>query len=159
MISILWVSCRKRSLFSPVVAWLNVIFVLDGGSAGSPCMIIIMHWKVLIVCHVVESSILQCNAEFIRPGLLDLSSRILGPNSVAQAALPDILSNTPQKYFDDIMNQIQVIIRIMILTMKFILYYTDECCSVLSNFGYGARSEAGSTPRHNVHACKNLLEA
>lgn len=48
--------------------------------------------------------------EYIRPGLLDLSSRILGPNSVAQVALPRILSNTPQNYFEDIMNQIQVII-------------------------------------------------
>jgi hypothetical protein len=58
---------------------------------------------------------------------MDLSSRILGPNSVAQAALPDILSNTPQEYFDDIMNQIQVIITVTILTMTFTLYYTDEC--------------------------------
>jgi hypothetical protein len=58
--------------------------------------------------------------EYIRPGLLDLSSRILGPNSVAQAALPKILSNTPQKYFEDIMNQIQVKIKVLILFIKFI---------------------------------------
>jgi len=62
---------------------------------------------------------------------LDLSSRILGPNSVAQAALPEILANTPQKYFDGIMSQIEVMIMIKILTMTFILYYTDECGSVL----------------------------
>ncbi|CAM2714276.1 unnamed protein product [Rotaria socialis] len=45
--------------------------------------------------------------ESIQPGLLDLSSRILGPNSVMQAALPKIVANTPQKYFDNIISQIQ----------------------------------------------------
>ncbi|CAF1007375.1 unnamed protein product [Rotaria sp. Silwood1] len=43
----------------------------------------------------------------IQPGLIDLSSRILGPNSVTQAALPHILSETPDSYFDDILNQLQ----------------------------------------------------
>ena len=39
---------------------------------------------------------------------MDLSSRILGPNSVTQAALPHILSETPDSYYDDILNQLQV---------------------------------------------------
>lgn len=43
----------------------------------------------------------------IKPGLLDLSSRILGPNSVTQAALPHILSETPDSYHEDIMNQLE----------------------------------------------------
>ncbi|CAF3575809.1 unnamed protein product [Rotaria socialis] len=43
----------------------------------------------------------------IQPGLIDLSSRILGPSSVTQAALSHILSETPESYFDDILHQIQ----------------------------------------------------
>lgn len=39
---------------------------------------------------------------------MDLSSRILGPNSVTQAALPRILSETPDSYFEDILHQLQV---------------------------------------------------
>jgi len=35
----------------------------------------------------------------VRQGLLDLSTRILGPNSVVQAALPDILADTPASFF------------------------------------------------------------
>ena len=55
------------------------------------------------------TSSFEFDVESVRPGLLDLSSRILGPSSVIQAALPDILSNTPKEYVSDIMNQIQVI--------------------------------------------------
>jgi hypothetical protein len=44
----------------------------------------------------------------IKPGLMDLSSRILGPNSVTQVALPHILFETPDSYYDDILNQIHV---------------------------------------------------
>lgn len=43
----------------------------------------------------------------IKPGLVDLSSRILGPNSVTQAALPHILSETPDCYYEDILHQLQ----------------------------------------------------
>ncbi len=39
---------------------------------------------------------------------MDLSSRILGPNSVTQVALPHILFETPDSYYDDILNQIHV---------------------------------------------------
>ncbi|CAF1289417.1 unnamed protein product [Adineta steineri] len=43
----------------------------------------------------------------IKPGLADLSSRILGPNSVTQAALTHILFETPDSYYEDILNQLQ----------------------------------------------------
>ncbi|CAF1190065.1 unnamed protein product [Adineta ricciae] len=43
----------------------------------------------------------------IKPGLMDLSSRILGPNSVTQAAMSHILSETPDSYYDDILQQLQ----------------------------------------------------
>lgn len=40
----------------------------------------------------------------VRLGFNDLTTRILGPNSLVQGALPYILENTPQSYFDDVMN-------------------------------------------------------
>ncbi|KAI8089041.1 tyrosine aminotransferase [Halteromyces radiatus] len=43
----------------------------------------------------------------VREGLLNLSQVILGPNSVIQAALPDILHETPQKFYDDTIEQLE----------------------------------------------------
>ncbi|XP_014676018.1 PREDICTED: tyrosine aminotransferase-like [Priapulus caudatus] len=37
----------------------------------------------------------------VRLGLTALTQRILGPNSLVQAAIPKILTQIPQKYFDD----------------------------------------------------------
>lgn len=39
----------------------------------------------------------------VRAGFNDLTTRILGPNSLVQGALPEILANTPQSYYDDVM--------------------------------------------------------
>jgi tyrosine aminotransferase len=39
----------------------------------------------------------------VRQGFADLTTRILGPNSLVQGALPDILANTPKEYYDDVM--------------------------------------------------------
>lgn len=39
----------------------------------------------------------------IRLGFTDLTTRILGPNSLVQGALPEILSTTPQSYYDGVM--------------------------------------------------------
>jgi len=39
----------------------------------------------------------------VRLGFNDLTTRILGPNSLVQAALTDIVEQTPQTYFDEIM--------------------------------------------------------
>jgi len=36
-----------------------------------------------------------------------LSQRILGPNSVVQAAVPDILTQTPQSFFDDTVGHVE----------------------------------------------------
>ena len=46
----------------------------------------------------------------IRLGFNDLTTRILGPNSLVQGALPEILANTPQSYFDTQMQILSVII-------------------------------------------------
>ncbi|CAL1544859.1 unnamed protein product [Lymnaea stagnalis] len=43
----------------------------------------------------------------VRTGLLKLSQRILGPNTLIQAALPEILKNTPQSFFDDTLKYLQ----------------------------------------------------
>lgn len=43
----------------------------------------------------------------MRQGLLNLSARILGPNSLVQGALPDILKNTPQKFYDELVETLQ----------------------------------------------------
>lgn len=45
----------------------------------------------------------------VREGLLNLSQVILGPNSVLQAALDDILHNTPESFYLDTIKQLQVI--------------------------------------------------
>lgn len=45
--------------------------------------------------------------EEIRQGLLSLSQRILGPNTMVQAATPDILTKTPQSFYDDTINFIE----------------------------------------------------
>lgn len=38
----------------------------------------------------------------VRKGLANLSARILGANTLVQGALPDILRNTPQQFYDDL---------------------------------------------------------
>ncbi|XP_052866304.1 tyrosine aminotransferase [Anopheles cruzii] len=42
----------------------------------------------------------------VRKGLVNLSVRILGSNTIIQRALPDILSNTPVDFFDDLVNRL-----------------------------------------------------
>lgn len=43
----------------------------------------------------------------VRQGLQSLSQRILGPNTVVQAALPDILKNIPEEFFHSTLQYIQ----------------------------------------------------
>lgn len=43
----------------------------------------------------------------VREGLVSLSSRILGSNSLVQGALPAILKNTPQKFYDELVETLQ----------------------------------------------------
>lgn len=44
--------------------------------------------------------------EEIREGLRRLSQRIMGSNTLVQGALPAILRNTPQTFFDDVIHQL-----------------------------------------------------
>ena len=43
----------------------------------------------------------------VKKGLFNLSARILGPNSLVQGALPKILRNTPQKFYDGLVETLQ----------------------------------------------------
>ncbi|XP_058956402.2 tyrosine aminotransferase [Pocillopora verrucosa] len=43
----------------------------------------------------------------VRTGLIALSQQILGPNTLIQGALPEILTKTPQSFFDNTMRTIQ----------------------------------------------------
>lgn len=43
----------------------------------------------------------------VRKGLMNLSSRILGSNSLVQGALPAILRNVPQKFYDELVETLQ----------------------------------------------------
>lgn len=41
-------------------------------------------------------------------GLANLSTRILGSNTLVQGALPAILENTPKTFFDELVNTLHV---------------------------------------------------
>jgi len=43
----------------------------------------------------------------VRQGLIALSQRILGPNTIVQGALPDILTKTPQDFYDNTLNAVE----------------------------------------------------
>jgi len=43
----------------------------------------------------------------VRYGLVQLTQLILGPNSLVQSILPDILINTPKSFFDDLINTLE----------------------------------------------------
>ena len=47
-------------------------------------------------------------AQEVRQGLMDLSQRILGPNTVVQGAVERILKETPQDYYDSIIKTVKV---------------------------------------------------
>ena len=44
------------------------------------------------------------------PCLLSTTRKILGPSTILQAAVPDILDKVPQTYFENTMNVVQVCI-------------------------------------------------
>eukprot|EP01113_Clastostelium_recurvatum_P021862 TRINITY_DN2595_c0_g2_i2.p1 TRINITY_DN2595_c0_g2~~TRINITY_DN2595_c0_g2_i2.p1 ORF type:complete len:466 (+),score=92.19 TRINITY_DN2595_c0_g2_i2:148-1398(+) len=49
----------------------------------------------------------------VRAGLVALSQLILGPNSLVQSILPDILQNTPSSFFDETMHTLETHARFM----------------------------------------------
>lgn len=60
-------------------------------------------WRLgWIIVHDRHNAFLQ-----VRKGLGNLSSRILGSNTLVQGALPAILRNTPQKFYDELVETLQ----------------------------------------------------
>lgn len=51
---------------------------------------------------------LQILIKFISQGLANLSTRILGSNTLIQGALPEILEKTPQTFFDQLVDTLYV---------------------------------------------------
>ena len=44
----------------------------------------------------------------VRQGLVSLSQRILGPNTLVQAAIPDILNDVPSSFYEETIAIVQV---------------------------------------------------
>ena len=85
-------------------------------------------------------------SDTIKPGLLDLSSRILGPNSVTQAALPRMLTETPASYYEDILHQLQVRISPS-LDARLSLIFVDQRRIFLQIFARRARPSSYNATR------------
>ncbi len=60
---------------------------------------------------------------------MDLSTRILGPSSLVQTAIVEILEKTPKSYYDNIMNTVQV--GSFILFVVFILQVMNESILIM----------------------------
>jgi len=58
-----------------------------------------------------KSVMLDCHSEQVRHGLVMLSQRILGPNTIIQGAVKTILTSTPQQFFDNSLSLVQVYYR------------------------------------------------
>lgn len=85
---------------------------LHGGDSQSSCSLV-PNSHIKFICTSVSVSLFfflnlyKCSLQ-VRPGLIALSQQILGPNTLIQGALPEILANTPQDFFDNSMRVIQV---------------------------------------------------
>lgn len=65
----------------------------------------------------------------VRKGLLSMSTRILGPNTLIQKALPRILKETPQSFFDETISFIEVR---LFINEVFFLYFIPNSLNTLS---------------------------
>ena len=67
----------------------------------------------------------------LKQGLVNISGRNFGPNCTIQHALPNILRNTPQSFFDDILQRVAVSLLIICITQifyssKYLLFSTES---------------------------------
>ena len=70
-----------------------------------------LYWSLLeVIGHVylVTAVMTFIVSSQVKPGLIALSQQILGPNTLVQGALPEILANTPPSFFENTMKIIQV---------------------------------------------------
>lgn len=71
----------------------------------------------------------------VKQGLQNVTGRILGPNSTVQYALPEILRNTPQNFFDDTMIRIAVrILKASFLKLKARIFFQRHASIAYINF-------------------------
>lgn len=122
--------CYRRKV--PVIAdeiYENVVFpgekFVSTGSlnSGVPILIcagltkrfLVPGWRMgwIAICDTPNGAL-----EHVRKGLISLSQRILGPNTLIQAALPDILQNTPQSFHDSVISQLKSNVDIMFEKIK-----------------------------------------
>jgi tyrosine aminotransferase len=93
----------KGNTFYPMASLTTEVPVLSVGGLAKKWLV--PGWRVgWIVIHD-RHDIFKAS---VREGLLNLSQVILGPNSVIQAALQDILHNTPQQFYQDTIDQLEV---------------------------------------------------
>ena len=71
----------------------------------------------------------------IRPGLSNIAMKLLGPCTLVQAALPSIIEDTPQSFFDDTMAVFEVseeqVVSPAVAVSATRLSYPGECLSGL----------------------------
>ncbi|SAL96462.1 hypothetical protein [Absidia glauca] len=92
----------KGNTFYPMASLTTEVPVLSVGGLAKKWLV--PGWRVgWIVIHD-RNDIFKAS---VREGLLNLSQVILGPNSVIQAALQDILHNTPQQFYQDTIDQLE----------------------------------------------------
>ncbi|RUP51824.1 hypothetical protein BC936DRAFT_145490 [Jimgerdemannia flammicorona] len=94
------------NVFHPIASLTDEVPVLAvGGIAKQYC---VPGWRVgWILIHDRNDVLKEA-----RQGLISLSQLILGANSLVQGALPEILHNTPQKFYDDTLAQLEARIQL-----------------------------------------------
>ena len=105
-------------------------------------------------------------AQEVRQGLMDLSQRILGPNTVVQGAVERILKETPQDYYDSIIKTVKVSTTFQFLMKTsrlnnlriydalrnlMMCLFSGQCRCLLSDTFQNKRLEACHASRGHVH--------
>jgi len=91
----------EKGTFVPVYQLTNTVPVLTVG--GIAKQYLVPGWRVgWIVVHDRQGYFKE-----VRQGLGRLATLILGPNTIVQGALPKILNETPQQFYDDLNNSLK----------------------------------------------------
>ncbi|KAI8145028.1 tyrosine aminotransferase [Fennellomyces sp. T-0311] len=93
----------KGNVFYPMASLTKDVPILSVGGLAKKWLVPgwRIGWILIQDCHNVLG-------KEVREGLLNLSQVILGPNSVTQGALDDILHRTPQSFYDDTIKQLEL---------------------------------------------------
>ncbi|ORX56272.1 tyrosine aminotransferase [Hesseltinella vesiculosa] len=91
----------KGNTFYPMASLTSEVPILSVGGLAKKWLV--PGWRVGWIVVYDQNNVF----EQIREGLLNLSQVILGPNSIVQAALPDILHRTPDQFYQDTITQLE----------------------------------------------------